>query len=94
MRSTWEARQSGRPGAEVHGKIHGGRAMPEAVLYSTGKPDRAGGPMLKYRASYTEAGLCRRPYYIRQGRLAMREAQYEDLRRHGRQYRPEALLGV
>ena len=44
MRSTWEARQSGRPGAEAHGKIHGGRAMPEAVLYSTGKPDHAGGP--------------------------------------------------
>ena len=45
MRSTWEARQSGRPGAEVHGKIHRGRAMPEAVPYSTGKPDHAGGPL-------------------------------------------------
>ena len=50
--------------------------------------------MLKYRASYTEAGLCRRPYYIGLGSPAMREAQYEDLRRHGREYRPEALLGV
>ena len=50
--------------------------------------------MLKYLARYTEAGLCRRPYYIGLGSPAMREAQYEDLRRHGRQYRPEALLGV
>ena len=45
MRCAWEARHSGRPGAQMHRKIHGGRAMPEAVLYSAGKPDDAGGPM-------------------------------------------------
>ena len=41
----WEARQSGRPDATIQGKIDGGRAMPEAVLYTTGKPVYAGGPL-------------------------------------------------
>ena len=48
--------------------------------------------MLKYRASYTEAGLCRRPYYIGLGSPAMRETPFQDLRRHGRRHQPEALL--
>ena len=77
--------------------------MPEAVLYSTGKPDRAGGPLrgttytckaapagglgvihtepdraggpvLRYRLRYTEAGLCRRPYSRGLGSPSMREA--------------------
>ena len=39
-----EARQSGRPGDEMHCKIHGGRSMPEAVVNTTGKPDNAEGP--------------------------------------------------
>ena len=39
-----EARQSGRPGDRIQCKIHGGRSMPEAVLYTTGRPDNAGGP--------------------------------------------------
>ena len=50
--------------------------------------------MLQYRASYTEAGLCRRPCCIRLGSPSMREARYEDLRRHGKQNQPEALLRV
>ena len=49
--------------------------------------------MLQYRARYTEAGLCRRPCCIRLGSPSMWEAHYQDLRRHGRQNRPEALLG-
>ena len=43
-----EARQSGRPDAAIQGKIHGGKAMPEAVLYTTGKPVYAGGPLRRF----------------------------------------------
>ena len=50
--------------------------------------------MLKYTARYTEAGLCWRPYSRGLGSPSMRETHYQDLRRHGRQYRPEALLVV
>ena len=66
--------------------------MPEAVLYSTGKPDRAGGPVRKYTARYTEAGLCRRPCTRGLGSPSMREAHSQDLRRRGRRHQPEALL--
>ena len=40
-----EARHSGRPCDTIHRKIVGGRSMPEAELYTTGKPDDAGGPL-------------------------------------------------
>ena len=43
----WEARQSGRPGAKIHGKVHGGRTMPEAVESRVGKPVYAGGPLAR-----------------------------------------------
>ena len=48
--------------------------------------------MLKYTARYTEAGLCRRPYTRGLGSPSMREAHFQDLRRHGRWHQPEALL--
>ena len=44
----WEARQGGRPDDKIQAKIHGGRAMPEAVLYTTGKPVHAGGPIRRF----------------------------------------------
>ena len=53
---------------------HGSRSMPEAILFAHGKPDRAGGPVIKYTLRYTEAGLCRRPYCIQLGSPTMREA--------------------
>ena len=43
-----EARQSGRPSAEIPGKIHEGRAMPKAVLYRTGTPGYAGGLIRRF----------------------------------------------
>ena len=43
MMCTWEARPSGRPGGKIHCKIHGSRSMQEAIWYTTGKPDDAGG---------------------------------------------------
>ena len=48
VRCKWEARQSGRPDAAIQGKIHGGKAMPEAVLYTTGKHVYAGGPLRRF----------------------------------------------
>ena len=50
--------------------------------------------MLKYTARYTEAGLCRRPYCVGLGSPTMREAHCEQLRRHGRRFRPEAMWCV
>ena len=41
--------------AKIHGKIYGGRAIPEAVLYRTGKPDSAGGPLLAYATTLQAA---------------------------------------
>ena len=97
--------------------------MPEAVLYSTGKldhaggplrgstytckavsvgglvviygkPDRAGGPVLKYTARYTEAGLCRRPYSRGLGSPSMRETHYQDLPICGCRRTPAAVSCV
>ena len=53
---------------------HEGRSRPEALWCVHGKPDRAGGPAIKYTVRYTEAGLCRRPYCIQLGSPTMREA--------------------
>ena len=50
--------------------------------------------MLQYTARYTEVGLCRRPFCVLLGSPPMREANCEDLRTHGRRYRPEAMQGV
>ena len=50
--------------------------------------------MIKYRLRYTEAGLCRRPLCVLLGSPTMREAHCEDLRTHGRRYRPEAMQCV
>ena len=37
--------------------------MPEAVLYTTGKPDNAGGPQPRFYVDM-EGGLGRRPYCV------------------------------
>ena len=50
--------------------------------------------MRKYTARYTEAGRCRRPYCVGLGSPTMREAHCEQLRRHGRRMRPEAMCCV
>ena len=57
--------------------MHGGRSMPEALLYVEGKADKAGRPGDKYTVRYMEAGPCRRPYGIQLGSPTMREAHYQ-----------------
>ena len=71
MVSTWEARQSGRPGGKIQCKIHGGRSMPDAILYITRKPDNSEGPLPG--STDMEAGLCRRPYGVYMGSPTERE---------------------
>ena len=57
---------------QIHVKIHGGRSMPEAVLYTTGKPDNAGGPQPRFYVDM-EGGLGRRPYSSYMGSPTERE---------------------
>ena len=71
---------------------HGSRSLPEAFSFVHGKPDSAGGPILKQTLTSPEARPCGRPYCIQPGSRTMREAHSQDLRRHGRQYRPNLIL--
>ena len=48
--------------------------MPEAVLYTTGKPDNAGGPQPRFYVDM-EGGLGRRPYSSYMGSPTEREAR-------------------
>ena len=73
MMCTWEARPSGRPGGKIHCKIHGSRSMQEAIWYTTGKPDDAGGHNRIH--VHWEAGVGRGPKCVHMGSPTEREAQ-------------------
>ena len=73
-----EARQSGRPGDRIQCKIHGGRSMPEAVLYTTGRPDNAGGPRQDQRRHGRRYRP--KPYRVTMGSPTQREARRSNTR--------------
>ena len=91
MVCTWEARQSGRPGDKIHSKTHGGRSMPEAVLYTTGKPDDAGGPPLGSIYTWKPVYAGGHIVCTREARQSGRPGDKIHSKIHGRRCMPEAM---